>query len=227
MNVHSLHAVLMSLATAHRPLDRRSQILDAAEQCFARAGFHRTTMQDVAGEAGMVPGNLYRYFPSKDAIIIALIERDRAEIAADFAALEGSCDLMLGFKTLGRKHFAEQPREKSILTLEIWSEAARNPLIADLMSAVQAEVRRGIVAVCRNAQKSGEIPAEADLDAIARLILTLSDGLIRRRALDHDFDCDREVENLLCLVGAVLCGTISLTPFAAPSCASAVSSTGI
>ena len=85
MNVHSLHAVLMSLATAHRPLDRRSQILDAAEQCFARAGFHRTTMQDVAGEAGMVPGNLYRYFPSKDALILALIERDRAEIAADFA----------------------------------------------------------------------------------------------------------------------------------------------
>ncbi len=212
----------MSLAATHRSLDRRPQILDAAEQCFARAGFHRTTMQDVAGEAGMVPGNLYRYFPSKDAIIVALIERDRAEIAADFAALEGSRDLMAGFKTLGRKHFVEQPREKSILTLEIWSEAARNPTIAALMGAVQAEVRRGIVAVCRNAQRAGEIPADADLDAIARLILTLSDGLIRRRALDRDFESDREVENLLCLVGAVLCGTISLPP-----CASAVSSTGI
>ena len=74
----------MSLARAPRHLDRRPQILDAAEACFTRSGFHRTTMQDVAGEAGMVPGNLYRYFASKDALILALIERDRAEIAADF-----------------------------------------------------------------------------------------------------------------------------------------------
>ena len=45
------------------------------------AGFHRTTMQDVAAEAGMSPGNLYRYFPSKEAMVIGLAERDRARVA--------------------------------------------------------------------------------------------------------------------------------------------------
>ena len=34
---------------------RRARILDAAERCFVRAGFHRTTMQDVAAEAAMSP----------------------------------------------------------------------------------------------------------------------------------------------------------------------------
>ena len=69
-------------------IDRRSRILDAAERCFVRSGFHRTTMQDVAAEAGMSPGNLYRYFPSKDAIVIGLTERDRSDVAKDFATFD-------------------------------------------------------------------------------------------------------------------------------------------
>jgi TetR/AcrR family transcriptional repressor of uid operon len=40
--------------------ERHIRILDAAERVFARAGFHAATMQDVAAEAGMSPGNLYR-----------------------------------------------------------------------------------------------------------------------------------------------------------------------
>ena len=171
--------------------------------------------QDVAGEAGMVPGNLYRYFPSKDALILALIERDRAEIAGDFAALVDTVDLMGAFRSLGRRHFIEKPREKAVLTLEIWSEAARNPAIADVMGGVQAEVRRGIIAVCEKARSKGEIPQSIDLDAVARLILTLSDGLIRRRALDPDFESETEVATLLDLIGAVLCGAVSLRPCSA------------
>jgi len=205
----------MSLARAPRHLDRRPQILDAAEACSTRSGFHRTTMQDVAGEAGMVPGNLYRYFPSKDALILALIERDRAEIATDFAALVDTIDLIGAFRSLGRRHFIEKPREKAVLTLEIWSEAARNPAIADVMGGVQAEVRRGIIAVCEKARSKGEIPHSIDLDAVARLILTVSDGLIRRRALDPDFESETEVATLLDLIGAVLCGAVSLRPCSA------------
>ena len=51
------------------PSERRTHILDAAERSFTRGGFHGTTMQDVAAEAGMSPGNLYRYFASKDALV--------------------------------------------------------------------------------------------------------------------------------------------------------------
>src|SRR3954454_19881942 len=66
--------------------ERRTRILDPAERCFVRSGFHRTTMQDVAAEAGMSQGNVYRYFPSKDAIVAGTTERDRAEVAGDFAS---------------------------------------------------------------------------------------------------------------------------------------------
>src|SRR5690606_27390679 len=49
--------------------ERSDHILDAAGRCFARAGFHRTTMQDICREAAVSPGALYIYFNSKEALI--------------------------------------------------------------------------------------------------------------------------------------------------------------
>src|ERR1041384_4309671 len=66
--------------------DRRLEILAAAQRCFVRAGFHGASMQDICAEAGMSPGNLYRYFPSKEALIAGIAERDRAEVGQQFAS---------------------------------------------------------------------------------------------------------------------------------------------
>ena len=60
-----------------RQSDRRDEILGAAQRCFVRSGFHQTSMQEICAEAGMSPGNLYRYFPSKESLIAA-IRRSRA-----------------------------------------------------------------------------------------------------------------------------------------------------
>src|SRR5918997_4224282 len=95
--------------------ERRTQILNAAERSFCRSGFHRTTMQDVAAEASMSPGNLYRYFPSKDALVAGLCERDRAEVAEDFSRLAPSENFLEVFASIGRKHFQHEPREKAIM----------------------------------------------------------------------------------------------------------------
>src|ERR1044072_6668446 len=67
----------MRRANAHLQADRRFEILEAAQTCFARSGFHQTSMQEICTEAGMSPGNLYRYFRSKEEIIAGIAERDR------------------------------------------------------------------------------------------------------------------------------------------------------
>ena len=54
--------------------DRRRQILAAARACFARDGFHRTTMQDIFREAGLSPGAVYTWFFGKDEIVRAVAE---------------------------------------------------------------------------------------------------------------------------------------------------------
>ena len=71
--------------------ERRARILDAAERCFVRSGFHRTTMQDVAAEAKMSPGNLYRYFPSKGELFaeaLALNAQHEVRVVAAVAEVE-------------------------------------------------------------------------------------------------------------------------------------------
>src|SRR5437870_5035015 len=61
---------------------RREQILDAAAECFARKGFHRSTMHDICQMAELSPGAVYRYFRSKDEIIEAMEEQGRQHSAA-------------------------------------------------------------------------------------------------------------------------------------------------
>jgi TetR/AcrR family fatty acid metabolism transcriptional regulator len=55
--------------------ERKSQILDAAMETFAKKGFHKTRMADIAESSGLSKGSLYWYFDSKDAIILKLIDR--------------------------------------------------------------------------------------------------------------------------------------------------------
>ncbi len=55
--------------------ERKSQILDAAMKTFAKKGFHKTRMSDIAESSGLSKGSLYWYFDSKDAIILKLIDR--------------------------------------------------------------------------------------------------------------------------------------------------------
>jgi AcrR family transcriptional regulator len=211
MNVHS-HRIVMLHAAAETPSDRHTRILDAAERCFARAGIHRTTMQDVASEAGMSPGNLYRYFPSKDALAAGLAERDRAAMAADFALLEEADDFVTAFKALGRKHFMEEPRERSVLCLEIWAEATRNPSFADMTHAFERELVARLSDLFTGAQARGHLPAALDPKAAAVMISTLANGLFVRRAVAPGFEAEREVGAVLTVIGAVLSGAVDLSP---------------
>jgi AcrR family transcriptional regulator len=70
-----------SRAQAHAGA-QRARILAAATTCFAEHGFHAASMASIAEAARMSPGLMYRYFPSKSAIVLAIIERQLAESRA-------------------------------------------------------------------------------------------------------------------------------------------------
>src|SRR6478672_11668762 len=65
------------ISPAHEQ-QRRAQILAAATACFARQGYHATSMDDVVRESGLSVGAIYSYFPSKEDLYLALSET-RAE----------------------------------------------------------------------------------------------------------------------------------------------------
>ncbi|MGW5316570.1 TetR/AcrR family transcriptional regulator [Nocardia thailandica] len=56
-------------AVRRRPRDRRATILRAADAAFARKGFHRTSMADIAAAVGISPTALYRHFRTKQELL--------------------------------------------------------------------------------------------------------------------------------------------------------------
>ena len=202
--------------TASASIERRTRILDAAEACFVRAGFHRTTMQDIAAEAGMSPGNLYRYFVSKDAVMEGLADRDRADVAADFTRLADARDFMSALRELGAKYFSEEPRDKCVLCLEIWAEATRSDRFNHIVQGFQDEIVSRMTQVLAEAQARGMLRTSSDPHALAVMISTLSDGLFVRRAVVESFDAGTEVPNVLRLIEAMLEGHVEF-PAGAPA----------
>jgi TetR/AcrR family transcriptional repressor of uid operon len=196
----------MRRANVQLQADRRLEILDAAQRCFVRSGFHQASMQEICAEAGMSPGNLYRYFPSKEAIIAAITERDRAKAAADFAAVDKAPDFFAGIEALGRTYLVERSEEEMALCLEIMAEARRNPSVGRVYLQFDRDVRTGLADVLRRAAQRGEIPADIDLEKIVTVLMALGDGVERRRAIDPSFDVEGVFPLMLDVVKFLLSG---------------------
>ena len=141
--------------------DRRSEILAAAQRCFVRSGFHGASMQDICNEAGMSPGNLYRYFPSKEALIAGIAERDRAEVAQEFASADLSRGFFAVLEGMAYHHFSERPDEQVKLCTEIMSEARRHPEIARISAAFDADVKKWLIDLMRAGADRGDIAARS------------------------------------------------------------------
>ena len=115
----------------------------------------------------MSPGNLYRYFPSKEALIAGIAERDRAEVAQEFASVDLSQGFFAVLEGMAQHHFAVRPDEQVKLCTEVMAEARRNPEIARISAAFDADVRKWLIALFRAAAERGDIAKDADTDDAA------------------------------------------------------------
>jgi TetR/AcrR family transcriptional regulator, repressor for uid operon len=183
---------------------RREHILDAAEVCFARAGFHRTTMQDICKEALISPGALYVYFNSKEDLIAGLAERDRSDFAERFADLSAATDLMQSLSDLGNHYFDEEPAHKRTMCLEIGLESTRNPKVGEIYRSVDRYVHGSFEKLFAALQAEGRIAPDVDIPTLTKLFSVIGDGMFMRRALDPTFDARALVPAVMALIGKLL-----------------------
>jgi len=195
----------MRRANVQAQSDRRAEILAAAQRCFVRSGFHGASMQDICAEAGMSPGNLYRYFPSKEALMAGIAERDRAEVGQEFARADLSHGLFAVLEGMAHHHFAVRPTEQVLLCTEVMAEARRNPEIARISSSFDADVKKWILELLRAAAARGDIPKDVDLEGVVTMLMIIADGVWWRRALDPNFDPAAVVPIFMDVVRHMLC----------------------
>lgn len=183
---------------------RRERILDAAERCFARAGFHRCTMQEICKEAGISPGALYVYFASKEDLIAGIVERDRAKLAEKLSELSDAPDLLSALAKLGEHYTVDEPLYKRVLCIEIGCEATRNPVVGETFRSVDAFCRQNFEQVFERARADEKIAPAHDAATLALVVSVLGDGLFWRRAVDPDFDARTVIPVLVNLVSTLL-----------------------
>jgi AcrR family transcriptional regulator len=183
---------------------RRARILDAAERCFVRAGFHRTTMDDICKEAGISPGALYVYFDSKESLIEGLSERDRDEFAERFAALSSAPDFLKALQALGEQYFVNEPADARRLCIEIGIEATRNERVARIFNRVDDFVTRSFTELFQRLEDEGRIAPKLEIEALAQVFAVMGDGLFWRRAVISSFDSQTAVGAVLTVLRDLL-----------------------
>jgi AcrR family transcriptional regulator len=167
---------------------RRDQIVAAALRCFAREGFHATTMQHVIRESGLSAGAVYRYFPSKNALVVA-----------------GASGVMAGARDVLAR-MAERPEQvrpedvvadllESVLAsvgdgpdmtrvaVSVWAEALRDEELARLAGEMYGDVRGQLEALSRGWVETGVLAPGTDPVAVSRTLFALVPGFVLQRLL--------------------------------------------
>lgn len=157
--------------------ERRAQILAAARRCFVREGFHQTSMQDLVREAGMSSGAVYRYFDSKDAMIIAIAEdnldqavtivRDSVEQGATVGAALASALVYVSARHADEGFGA--------VALLVWSEALRNPALATRLRESFDAAGEALAEIARASSVTG---SELAPEALANMLLCVLPGYL-------------------------------------------------
>ncbi len=169
---------------AEPSLDRRTQILEAAVICFAKRGFHQTSMHDISAEAGISVGLIYRYFENKEEVISAMAARHKNEIHEVVERARQAPTLLESLEILFTAHCCENsPQIQSAFVVDLYAEASRNAQVADLVRDVLQTAMDGVTDVIERspeAQKAahGLTPCE-----MAELIFAVARGMLMRDVL--------------------------------------------
>ena len=159
--------------------DRRAAIVRAAYQLVAERGLEGFRFADVARDAGINNGTLLYYFPSKDALIRGvadhLVEEFRAGVEPRDPAGARTALAEL------RWEFADaRPRLRataSLVYLELLARAPRDPAVADLLRAIDADWHGWLASVVEAGRRDGSLRPDADAELAASMVMAVIRGV--------------------------------------------------
>lgn len=183
---------------------RREHILDAAERCFDRRGFHATTMHDICKEAAVSPGALYVYFDGKEALIAGLCERDRAEFAERLEKLADAPDFLAALTAVGETYFVDDPASKQRVVVEMGLESTRNPRVAEIFLGVDNFCHDSFRALFQRLKDEGRIAPKLDIAMLTEVFHVIGDGLFWRRAIMPNYDVRDVLPVLTGIIGSLI-----------------------
>ncbi|MFB4426101.1 TetR/AcrR family transcriptional regulator [Streptomyces sp. QL37] len=170
---------------------RRRQILAGAALCFARNGFHGTSMQDVLKEVGLSAGAVYRYFAGKEDLIGAIADeafsfiRSAFEEAAELAP-PPTPDVLLGRVLRGvfeGRIYGMERRTCAALIVQVWAETLRDDQLARTLEDGYAGMRAAWAKLVDAYRAAGLMHSDVPADDVARTMIATAQGFMAQEAL--------------------------------------------
>jgi len=144
--------------------DSRTGILDAAEQLFARQGFRPTTIKAIAGAAGVNTALLYYYFPDKQGLYHAVLERAFGGLIDEGQdRLSGDADpeqAVRGFIALQASYFGRHPNRPHLFVRELLDHGAEHA--AGQLTRLAATLFRRLCGLIEQGQATGRFRPDLD-----------------------------------------------------------------
>lgn len=168
------------LTRAERSAQTRGDLLEAAQRRFFEAGYHATTLDDIADDAGYTKGAVYSTFGSKAGLFLALFDDivDR-RLAATRAIIATNADAAASLQALADQPVEDRNARFLLLSIEFWVHAAREP---DLLAAFSERYRRLRTGLAQLAPQDSPL----DPQRWALVTLALSNGFALERLIDPD-----------------------------------------
>ncbi|WP_315712472.1 MULTISPECIES: TetR/AcrR family transcriptional regulator [unclassified Bradyrhizobium] len=174
---------------------KRREILQAALSCFVRNGFHGASTTDICAAAKISPGHLYHYFPSKEAMIQALVEQNLSHAASRLQAILASPDVIDALVQELESTSIHQPQAQ-VLSAEALAEACRNADFAAIVHAHARAMRALLVDFLTKAQGRGEVDPGLDPEATANILFVIVDGARALPIRNPNVDIKKSSEHL-------------------------------
>lgn len=173
--------------------DRRDQILDAACRCFARQGYHATSIRDILAEADVSYGALYNYFDGKRTIFLELVRRGRESRDEMAEGIDGDpVDLILEMIGTSSARSVESAR----VDLGIWTAALDDDEVRDEVLTVFSEMANTF-----GERLDENRDGHRSRQSAGRMYLAVLLGIRVQLALDPTFDiesCREELGKIPC-----------------------------
>jgi AcrR family transcriptional regulator len=186
----------MPRISSERKAERRAQIVAAARNCFARSGFHNTTLQDVFAESGLSAGCVYNYFQSKDELMVAIAEERHEEERQLIGEASETDDPVIALRQIARtfadKYLKEDGLDKRRIALQTWSEAQINPLMLSSVRTGLDGPRVQLAQLIRRGQAAKQLTSTLDADVIAHTMIAIFHGSVLQKLWKPDIDSDAQ-----------------------------------
>jgi AcrR family transcriptional regulator len=162
-------------------------ILDAAMECFSRAGYERTTVDDIARAAERSIGTVYNYFPSKEDLFLALARR---ELSADLGVIREHLHAARSFDealaTLFEYVIAQLRDGRGLfprVSVDFWTHGLRR-------QELRAEFDANVELLCGAIAGELAFGTPEERRQIAYLLVVLTDGLMIHMGLGSGPDIE-------------------------------------